>query len=51
MKKRAECVDKLRLLAIQEVKQRYTSDTPQYRATLKNLIIQVREQSWSEHKS
>lgn len=41
MKKRAECVDKLRMLAIQEVKQRYTSDTPQYRATLKNLIIQV----------
>lgn len=40
MKKRAECVDKLKLLAIQEVKQRFTSDTPQYRATLKNLIIQ-----------
>jgi len=31
MKMRAECVEKLKVLAVQEVRQRYTSETPQYR--------------------
>lgn len=41
MKRRAECVEKLRILAVQELRHRYTSETPQYRQTLKNLMIQV----------
>ena len=41
MKKRNECIDNLKVLAINRLQSDYTADSPQYRETLKNLIIQV----------
>ena len=39
MKKRNECIDDLKVLAINRLTSDFDSESPQYRETLKNLII------------
>ena len=41
MKKRNECIEKLKILAINRLQNQFNRGTPQYQQTLKNLIIQV----------
>ena len=41
MKKRNECIENLKVLAISRLSSNFDKDTPQYQTTLKNLIIQV----------
>ena len=41
MKKRNVCIDDLKVLAINRLTSDFDSESPQYRETLKNLIIQV----------
>ena len=39
MKKRNACIEDLRVLSITRLQNEFSKDTPQYRETLKNLII------------
>ena len=39
MKKRAACVDSLKMQAIDRLSTQFDKETPQYQKTLKNLII------------
>lgn len=45
MKKRNECVENLKVLAITKLQNNFDKDTPQYQQTVKNLIIQVSKQT------